>query len=68
MAARGLGVHESTLRRWEEHGLIRAGDLRTGVRPLGREGTEALRAQTLSVFPPIVEEEIPAVPLEDVDR
>lgn len=41
-AARRLGVHENTLRRWEQAGLIRAVKLPTGVRRFRAEDIEAL--------------------------
>jgi excisionase family DNA binding protein len=44
-AARLLGVHENTLRRWEEAGLIRAVRLPSGVRRFRSEDVEALRVQ-----------------------
>jgi excisionase family DNA binding protein len=42
-AASALGVHENTLRRWEQKGLIRAVKLPTGVRRFLREDIERLR-------------------------
>lgn len=42
-AAEELGVHENTLRRWEEKGLIHAVKLPTGVRRFRREDVERLR-------------------------
>lgn len=44
-AARQLGVHENTLRRWEETGLIRAVRLPSGVRRFRREDIEQLRRE-----------------------
>jgi putative resolvase len=41
-AARRLGVHENTLRRWEQAGLIRAVKLPTGVRRFRVEDVEGL--------------------------
>jgi putative resolvase len=41
-AARRLGVHENTLRRWEQAGLIRAVKLPTGVRRFRAEDIERL--------------------------
>jgi putative resolvase len=41
-AARRLGVHENTLRRWEQAGLIRAVKLPTGVRRFRVEDVERL--------------------------
>jgi excisionase family DNA binding protein len=67
-AARGLGVHENTLRRWEERGLIRAVHLPSGVRRFRPEDVDALKGQMFSGFPPIVEEELPMVSVENVDR
>jgi excisionase family DNA binding protein len=42
-AADLLGVHENTLRRWEQKGLIKAVKLPTGVRRFRREDVERLR-------------------------
>jgi DNA binding domain, excisionase family len=66
-AARGLGVHENTLRRWEERGLIRAVRLPTGVRRFRAEDVESLRSQMFSGFPPVVEEELPKARGTSVD-
>jgi excisionase family DNA binding protein len=41
-AARRLGVHENTLRRWEKSGLIHAVKLPTGVRRFRAEDVERL--------------------------
>jgi excisionase family DNA binding protein len=41
-AARRLGVHENTLRRWEQSGLIHAVKLPTGVRRFREEDIERL--------------------------
>lgn len=57
-SARGLGVHENTLRRWEEKGLIRAVRLPSGVRRFRSEDVLALRRQMFTGFPDIVEEEL----------
>ena len=57
-SARGLGVHENTLRRWEEKGLIRAVKLPSGVRRFRSEDVLALRRQMFTGFPDIVEEEL----------
>lgn len=68
MAARGLGVDESTLRRWEERGLIPTGELpRAGVLRFRPEDVEALEVQVFSDFPAIVEEELPLVSVGKVD-
>lgn len=60
-AARGLGVHENTLRRWEERGLIRAVRLPSGVRRFRAEDIALLRSEMFNGFPPVVEEELPKV-------
>lgn len=60
-SARGLGVHENTLRRWEEKGLIRAVRLPSGVRRFRSEDILAIRKQMFTGFPDIVEEELPPV-------
>lgn len=60
-AARGLGVHENTLRRWEERGLIRAVRLPSGVRRFRAEDIALLRAEMFSGFPPVVGDELPKV-------
>lgn len=52
-AARLLGVHENTVRRWEERGLLRAVRLPSGVRRFRPEDVEALRDQMFSGFPPL---------------
>jgi hypothetical protein len=44
-AARELGVHENTLRRWEEAGLVNAVRLPSGVRRFHAEDIEQLREQ-----------------------
>ncbi len=68
-AARGLGVHENTVRRWEEQGLIKAVRLPTGVRRFRPEDVAALRKQMFSGFPPIREDDdvvpVRARPIED---
>ena len=45
VAARMLGVHENTLRRWQDAGLIRAVRLPSGVRRFRREDVEKVRLQ-----------------------
>ncbi len=44
-AARELGVHENTLRRWEEAGMVNAVRLPSGVRRFRAEDIERLREQ-----------------------
>lgn len=64
-AARMLGVHENTLRRWEQNGLLSAYKLPSGVRRFRAEDVEKLareiygadysaatRAAASSVSPP----------------
>jgi excisionase family DNA binding protein len=46
-AASQLGVHENTLRRWEEAGLIRAVKLPTGVRRFQPEEVDRVRSAML---------------------
>jgi excisionase family DNA binding protein len=56
-AARVLGVHENTLRRWEERGLLRAVRLPSGVRRFRAEDVAAMREQMFSGFAPLREDE-----------
>jgi excisionase family DNA binding protein len=56
-AARALGVHENTIRRWEERGLLRAVRLPSGVRRFRVEDVEALHARMFSGFAPLREDE-----------
>lgn len=51
--ARTLGVHENTVRRWEERGLLRAVRLPSGVRRFRPEDVEAMRKQMFSGFAPM---------------
>lgn len=44
-AAKQLGVHENTLRRWQENGLVKAIRLPSGVRRFHAEDIEQLRRQ-----------------------
>jgi excisionase family DNA binding protein len=55
-AARALGVHENTVRRWEERGLVTAVRLPSGVRRFRREDIEALREQMFSGLAPVRED------------
>lgn len=55
-AAKRLGVHENTLRRWHERGLIRAVRLPTGVRRFRRSDILALRRQILTGNAPVTTE------------
>ncbi len=51
--ARTLGVHENTVRRWEERSLLRAVRLPSGVRRFRPDDVEAVRAQMFSGFAPL---------------
>jgi excisionase family DNA binding protein len=51
--ARTLGVHENTVRRWEERGLLHAVRLPSGVRRFRPEDVEAMRKQMFSGFAPM---------------
>jgi putative resolvase len=53
--ARTLGVHENTVRRWEERGLLRAVRLPSGIRRFRPEDVEAMRAEMFSGFAPMSE-------------
>ena len=56
-AARALGIHENTLRRWQEAGRIRAVKLPTGVRRFRPEDIDRLRKDIYRDFPYGVESE-----------
>jgi excisionase family DNA binding protein len=56
-AARELGVHENTLRRWEQRGLITAVRLPSGVRRFRAEDIAELRDQMFSGFAPLREDD-----------
>ena len=49
-AARDLGVHENTIRRWVEAGVIRAVRLPSGVRRFRPEDVDRLRKQMYDDF------------------
>jgi len=55
--ARALGVHENTVRRWEERGLLRAVKLPSGVRRFRAEDVAAMRKQMFSGFAPLREDD-----------
>jgi excisionase family DNA binding protein len=55
--AQTLGVHENTIRRWEERGLLQAVRLPSGVRRYRPEDVEAMRAQMFSGFAPLREDD-----------
>lgn len=52
-AARALGVHENTLRRWEESGYIRAVRLPSGVRRFRPEDVERTRQRMYEGLAPL---------------
>lgn len=56
-AAQALGVHENTIRRWEQRGLLPAVRLPSGVRRFRAEDIEALRERMFSAFAPLEESE-----------
>jgi excisionase family DNA binding protein len=67
-AAHELGVHENTLRRWEERGLIQAVRLPSGVRRFRREDIDGLRDQMFSGFAPVrVDDDVVRVRASSVD-
>lgn len=49
-AAQALGVHENTIRRWEERGLLHAVRLPSGVRRFRPDDVERVRKQMFSGF------------------
>ena len=56
-AARALGVHENTIRRWEERGLLRAVRLPSGVRRFRPEDVDKMRKEMFSGFAPLREDD-----------
>ena len=68
-AARALGVHENTVRRWEERGLLRAVRLPSGVRRFRTEDVEAMREQMFSGFAPLHEDDdvVPVTRVRSID-
>lgn len=65
-AAKTLGVHENTLRRWEERGLLRAVRLPSGVRRFRSEDVDELRARMFSGFAPLRDDDDIAPPRDAV--
>lgn len=67
--ARTLGVHENTVRRWEERGLLRAVRLPSGVRRFRPEDVEAIRAEMFSGFAPLHEDDdvVPVTRVRSID-
>lgn len=66
-AARTLGVHENTVRRWEERGLLHAVRLPSGVRRFRPEDVEAIRAQMFSDFAPMRADDVVPVRARSVE-
>jgi len=68
-AARTLGVHENTIRRWEERGLLRAVRLPSGVRRFRAEDIEAVRESMFSGFAPLREDDdvVPVTRVRSID-
>jgi len=67
-AARTLGVHENTVRRWEERGLLHAVRLPSGVRRFRPEDVEAMRKQMFSGFAPMrVDDDIALAHARSID-
>jgi excisionase family DNA binding protein len=66
--ARTLGVHENTVRRWEERGLLHAVRLPSGVRRFRPDDVEAVREQMFSGFAPIqADDDIAPVRARSID-
>ena len=67
--ARALGVHENTVRRWEDRGLLRAVRLPSGVRRFRAEDVEAVRAEMFSGFAPVSETDdvVPVTRVRSID-
>lgn len=67
-AAQALGVHENTIRRWEERGLLRAVRLPSGVRRFRTEDVEKVREQMFSGFAPLsADDDVTPAPARSVD-
>ena len=67
-AAQTLGVHENTIRRWEERGLLHAVRLPSGVRRFRPEDVEKVREQMFSGFPPLqADDDVTPVRARSVD-
>ncbi len=67
-AAESLGVHESTVRRYADRGLIAAARLPSGVRRLRRADVEALKRRTGGFDPGLSEPAAPSVTLATLAR
>jgi excisionase family DNA binding protein len=67
-AAQALGVHENTIRRWEQRGLLHAVRLPSGVRRFRPEDVEKVREQMFSGFAPLrVDDDVTPVRARSVD-
>lgn len=67
-AAQALGVHENTIRRWEERGLLHAVRLPSGVRRFRPEDIEQMREQMFSGFAPLrADDDVTPVRARSVD-
>jgi hypothetical protein len=68
-AARALGVHENTLRRWEEKGLLHAVRLPSGVRRFDAREIEAVRSRMYEGLPPMdtAADDVVAVKASSID-
>lgn len=68
-AARALGVHENTLRRWEKKGLLHAVRLPSGVRRFDAREIEAVRARMYEGLPPmdVADDDVVAVRASSID-
>jgi excisionase family DNA binding protein len=65
--ARTLGVHENTVRRWEERGLLHAVRLPSGVRRFRPKDIEAMRTQMFSGFAPMRADDVVSVRAHSID-
>ena len=63
-AAQSIGVHENTLRRWADRGLIQAVRLPSGVRRFRTEDVERLRQDMFSGLAPLEASEADVVSLD----
>lgn len=67
-AARALGVHENTLRRWEEAGYINAVRLPSGVRRFREEDVIEIRRGMYEGLAPLRNsDELTSVSVESID-
>jgi excisionase family DNA binding protein len=66
--ARTLGVHENTVRRWAERGLLQAVRLPSGVRRFRPDDVEAVRKRMFSGFAPVrADDDIAPVRTRSID-